>query len=158
MNYPEMPIINPEPVQRNRIENLNSPILIQGDAFLKMKELPSASVDLILADPPYNLSTYSTGNMKFNWRSEINNDVAEWDEVPFDPAKLKDEFTRILKPKGNIFIFTSYNLIGRYHEVFDPLFDTFQFMIWHKTNPVPNIRKSSFLNSCDRNALHPLFR
>lgn len=33
--------------------------------------------------------------------------------------------------------------------MFDPEFDTFQFMVWHKTNPVPNIRKSSFLNSCE---------
>ena len=149
MNCPKVPSITPEPVQKNDIENLKSPLLIQGDAFLKMKELPSTSVDLILTDPPYNLSIYSTGNMKFDWRAEINNDVEEWDEVPFDPAKLEAEFTRLLKPKGNIFIFTSYNLIGRYHEIFDPLFDTFQFMVWHKTNPVPNIRKSSFLNSCE---------
>ena len=33
--------------------------------------------------------------------------------------------------------------------MFDPEFDTFQFMVWHKTNPVPNFRKSSFLNSCE---------
>lgn len=33
--------------------------------------------------------------------------------------------------------------------MFDPVFDTFQFMVWHKTNPVPNFRKSSFLNSCE---------
>ncbi len=67
----------------------------------------------------------------------------------FDPQKLLKDFRRILKPTGNIFIFTSYNLIGKYHEIFDPVFDTFQFMVWHKTNPIPNIRKSSFLNSCE---------
>lgn len=39
--------------------------------------------------------------------------------------------------------------MGKFHEAFDPEFDTFQFMVWHKTNPVPNIRKSSFLNSCE---------
>ena len=59
------------------------------------------------------------------------------------------EFKRILSPTGNIFIFCSYNMIGEYHKVFDPEFDTFQFMVWHKTNPVPNFRKSSFLNSCE---------
>jgi len=37
----------------------------RGDAFEKIKELPDNSVDLILTDPPYNLSEYSTGNMKF---------------------------------------------------------------------------------------------
>lgn len=131
------------------IENINKALLVLGDSFQKMKEIPDSSVDLILCDPPYNLSEYSTGNMKFDWRAEINNDVATWDLIPFNPAKLTDDFKRILKPSGNIFIFTSYNLIGKYHEVFDPLFDTFQFMVWHKTNPVPNIRKSSFLNSCE---------
>ena len=131
------------------IEHSHFTLLIQGDAFLKMKELPSSSVDLILTDTSYNLSNYSTGNMKFDWRAEINNDVAKWDSVPFDPARLTDEFVRLLRSTGNIFVFTSYNLIGRYHEVFYPLFDTFQFMVWHKTNPVPNIRKSSFLNSCE---------
>ena len=46
------------------------------DAFVKLKELDTRSVDLILTDPPYNLSNYSTGNMKFSWRKEINNDLA----------------------------------------------------------------------------------
>jgi hypothetical protein len=131
------------------IKSIESLLLIEGDAFQKMKEIPTSSVDLILTDPPYNLAEYSTGNMKFDWRSEINNDVAKWDKVPFEPERLLQDFTRILKPTGNIFIFTSYNLIGRYHEIFDPVFDTFQFMVWHKTNPIPNIRKSSFLNSCE---------
>ena len=131
------------------VKNITTHLLIEGDAFQKMKEISDSSVDLILTDPPYNLSEYSTGNMKFDWRNEINNDVAKWDKVPFNPEKLLKDFIRILKPKGNIFIFTSYNLIGKYHETFDPLFDTFQFMVWHKTNPIPNIRKSSFLNSCE---------
>ena len=46
-------------------------------------------------------------------------------------------------------MFTSYNLIGKWHEVFDPVFDTFQFMVWHKTNPAPKLRKAGFLNSCE---------
>ena len=124
-------------------------LLYNADCFEKLKEIPSHSIDLILCDPPYNLARYSTGNMKFSWRSEINNNVADWDEVPFDPSLLVDEFKRILSPKGNIFMFCSYNLLGKFHEVFDPEFDTFQFMVWHKTNPIPNIRKSSFLNSCE---------
>lgn len=122
--------------------------LILGDAYEKIKELPNNSVDLILTDPPYNLSEYSTGNMKFDWRSDINNDIAHWDKG-FDPAIYKDEFLRVLKPTGNIFAFCSYNLIGRWHEIFDPLFDTFQFFVWHKTNPTPKFRKAGFLNSCE---------
>lgn len=71
------------------------------------------------------------------------------DKKHFDPAELVDDFIRILKPTGNIFAFTSYNLLGRWHEIFDPKFDTFQYMVWHKTNPVPKIRRAGFLNSCE---------
>jgi len=122
--------------------------LIHGDSLITIKNIPDNSVDFILTDPPYNLSQYSTGNMKFEWRSDINNDLAEWDKN-FNPIDLKEDFLRILKPTGNIFAFCSYNLIGKWHEVFDPVFDTFQFFVWHKTNPVPKFRKAGFLNSCE---------
>lgn len=131
------------------VDGIETFFLWNGDCFEKMAELPDHSIDLILCDPPYNLARYSTGNMRFDWRAEINNDVAAWDETPLNPADLVGEFKRILAPDGNIFIFCSYNLLGRFHEAFDPEFDTFQFMVWHKTNPIPNIRKSSFLNSCE---------
>lgn len=124
-------------------------LLINDDCFKVLKELEDNSVDLILTNPPYNIAKYSTGNMKFDWRSDINNDIAQWDTVELKPSDLVNEFKRVLKPTGNIFIFCSYNIIGEYHKAFDPEFDTFQFMIWHKTNPVPNFRKSSFLNSCE---------
>lgn len=127
----------------------NNCILVNWDSFEYIKTLKNWSIDLILTDPPYNLAHYSTWNLKFDWRSEINNDVAKWDEKPLKPRDLVKEFKRILSPKGNLFIFCSYNLLGEYHKVFDPVFGTFQFMVWHKTNPIPNIRKSSFLNSCE---------
>ncbi len=122
--------------------------LLQGDCVELLRQVPDASVDLLLTDPPYNLSPYSTGNMRFKWRADINNDLAEWDQH-FDPGDIQDEFLRVLKPTGNLFAFCSYNLLGRWHEIFDPLFDTFQFFVWHKTNPVPKIRKQGFLNSCE---------
>lgn len=120
----------------------------RGDSRELIRRVPSASIDLILTDPPYNLSDYSTGNMKFAWRKEINNDLAAWDK-DFNPHEWVDEFRRVLKPTGNIFAFTSYNLLGKWHEAFDPIFDTFQFMVWHKRNPVPKFRKAGFLNSCE---------
>jgi site-specific DNA-methyltransferase (adenine-specific)/modification methylase len=119
------------------------------DSYKHIKKIPESSVDLILTDPPYNLSPYSTGNMKFKWRKEINNDLADWDKKGFVPRDWVEEFKRILKPSGNIFVFTSYNLLGKWHEAFDPEFDTFQFMVWHKTNPAPKIRRAGFLNSCE---------
>lgn len=131
------------------VDRIDQYLLINGDCMEKLKEIPDHSIDLILCDPPYNLAKYSTGNMKFEWRHEINNDVAEWDLHELDPSDFVIEFKRVLSQMGNIFLFTSYNLIGKWHAVFDSEFDTFQFMVWHKTNPVPNIRKSSFLNSCE---------
>ncbi len=131
------------------VNTIDNYLLMNGDCMEKLKEIPDGSIDLILCDPPYNLAKYSTGNMKFDWRSEINNDVAKWDLKELAPSDFLDEFKRVLSPTGNIFIFTSYNLIGKWHETFDSEFDTFQFMVWHKTNPIPNIRKSSFLNSCE---------
>jgi site-specific DNA-methyltransferase (adenine-specific)/modification methylase len=123
--------------------------LILGDSSEQIKNIPDQSIDLILTDPPYNLGRYSTGNIKMSWRKDFNNDVAEWDTTIFNPAEWLDEFKRILKPTGTIFAFTSYNLIGQWHLVFDPVFDTFQFIVWHKTNPPPKLRRAGFLNSCE---------
>ena len=120
-----------------------------GDSKKLIEELDDLSIDMILTDPPYNLSGYSTGNIELSWRKTINNDIAEWDKNSFEPAEWIHEFKRILKPTGNIFAFTSYNLLGKWHQVFDPEFDTFQYVVWHKTNPVPKIRRAGFLNSCE---------
>ena len=75
--------------------------------------------------------------------------MAEWDQENFVPADWLREFKRIMKPAGNIFAFTSYNLLGKWHEAFDPEFDTFQYVVWHKTNPIPKFRRAGFLNSCE---------
>lgn len=131
------------------IDKIDKYLILHDDCFSALKKIPDHSIDLILTDPPYNIAQYSTGNIKFDWRSDINNDLAEWDLKELKPSDLITEFKRILSPKGNIFIFCSYNIIGEYHKVFDPEFDTFQFMVWHKKNPVPNFRKTSFLNSCE---------
>lgn len=118
--------------------------IIQGNAFEEIKKIGDHSIDLILTDPPYNLGKYSTGNIKMAWRKDFNNDIAIWDKTDFVPSDWISEFKRVLSPKGNIFAFTSYNLLGKWHEVFDPEFDTFQFVVWHKTNPPPKLYKSSF--------------
>ena len=121
----------------------------QGDCFQLIKEVENNSIDLILTDPPYNLGKHSRGNLKFNWRKEVNNDIADWDMVDLEPHKIADEFVRILKPKGNLFVFCSYNLIGKWFDALNHKFDTFQFMVWHKTNPTPKFFKNGFLNSCE---------
>ena len=120
-----------------------------GDSRVLLRDLTEASVDLILTDPPYNLGKFSTGNISLPWRSELNNDVAPWDHEEFCPEEWAPEFRRVLKRTGNLFIFTSYNLLGRWHTCLDPHFDTTQIFIWHKTNPPPKVYRTGFLNSCE---------
>lgn len=129
---------------------LNNKIaIVCGDSKKLIKSIKTHSIDLILTDPPYNISKYSTGNIKLPNRCSINNDIARWDQEIFIPEEWVDEFIRVLKPNGNLFIFTTYNQIGKWHECLDDLFDTTQFMIWHKTNPAPKVFKAGFLNSCE---------
>lgn len=119
------------------------------DAFSFMETIPDHSIDIICTDPPYNLRQYSTGNIHAKWRSSFQNDIDTWDEKPFDPSQLVVPFKRILKPTGTIFSFAGYNQIGLWHSAFDSLYDTFQVVVWHKTNPPPKLRRQGFLNSCE---------
>lgn len=112
-------------------------------------KIPSHSIDVILTDPPYNIAKYSTGNISLPGRSEINNNLGEWDLRETNPKDYVSEFKRIIKPAGNIFIFATYSTIGKWHDVFDKEFSTFQYFVWHKTNPMPKIYKNGFLNSCE---------
>ena len=123
--------------------------ILRADSRDIIKQIPDNSIDLILTDPPYNLGQHSTGNIPLPGRSAMNNDVAEWDMIDFNPEEWADEFIRILKPTGNLFVFTSYNQIGRWYNCLDHRFDTSNFMVWHKTNPSPKIYKAGFLNSCE---------
>ena len=123
--------------------------VIQADSRDIIKRIPDNSIDFILTDPPYNLGQHSTGNIPLPGRSEMNNDVADWDKIDFNPEEWAEEFVRILKPTGNLFIFTSYNQLGRWYNCLDHRFNTSNFMIWHKTNPAPKIFKAGFLNSCE---------
>ena len=123
--------------------------VLWADSMEILKRIPDNSVDFILTDPPYNIGQHSTGNIPLQGRAAMNNDVAEWDLVPFNPEEWSEEFIRILKPEGNLFIFTSYNQIGRWYNCLDHRFDTTNFMIWHKTNPAPKVFKAGFLNSCE---------
>lgn len=134
-------MINPYKEKRIRLYN--------EDCLKTMKIIPDGSIDLILTDPPYNIAQYSTGNIELPNRSALNNDIASWDLDELNPKDFIRDFKRILKPNGNIFIFTSYNMIGKWHGAFDSEFDTFQYFVWHKTNPAPRIYKNSFLNSCE---------
>ena len=120
-----------------------------GDAKEVLRRIPDGSIDLILTDPPYNLARHSTGNIPLPGRLPINNDVGAWDRIDFRPEEWADELIRVLKPTGNLFIFTSYHQIGSWYNCLDHRFDVSNFMVWHKTNPAPKIFKTGFLNSCE---------
>ena len=136
-------------MNRNASETKWDKVLLQGDSKSLIKKLPDKFVDFILTDPPYNIGKHSTGNILLPGRTPMNNDLAAWDHVDFNPEEWVNEFLRVLKPTGNLFIFTTYNQIGRWYNCLDHRFDTTQFMIWHKTNPAPKIFKAGFLNSCE---------
>lgn len=123
--------------------------VLLGDSKEIIKRIPDNSIDFILTDPPYNIGKHSTGNIPLPGRSAMNNDVADWDWVDFHPEDWVEEFIRVLKPTGNLFIFTTYNQIGKWYDCLDKRFDATNFMIWHKTNPAPKIFKAGFLNSCE---------
>lgn len=126
----------------------NARLYLQNNRELLL-DIPANSIDLILTDPPYNIAKYSTGNISLPNRSPLNNDIGDWDKTEINPHDYIKDFKRILKPTGNIFVFTTYSSIGKWHEAFDCEFDTTQFVVWHKTNPTPNIFKKGFLNSCE---------
>ena len=111
-----------------------------------MKNIPDGSIDLILTDPPYNISKYSSGNIYLPNRTPINNDIADWDKAEINPKDYVQEFRRILKPDGNIFVFTSYNSIGKWHSAFEHVFDTAQYMVWHKTTRTHSAFTSTVLH------------
>lgn len=123
--------------------------VICGDSKQLIRRIPDNSIDFILTDPPYNIGSHSTGNIPLPGRSAMNNDIAAWDLIDINPEEWADEFIRILKPTGNLFIFTTYNQIGKWYDALDHRFDASNFMIWHKTNPAPKIFKAGFLNSCE---------
>lgn len=123
--------------------------ILFGDSKDVIRRIPDGTIDLILTDPPYNIGKHSTGNIPMSGRLPVNNDIAEWDMLDFNPEEWAEEFIRILKPTGNLFIFTTYHQLGKWYNCLDHRFDRSNFIVWHKTNPTPKIFKAGFLNSCE---------
>ncbi len=126
--------------------------IIEGDCVQVMAALPEKSVDLIFADPPYNLQLRNE-----LWRPNMTRVDAvddHWDQ--FSSLRQYDEFTRqwltgcqrVLKDDGTIWV------IGAYHNIFrvgailmDLGFWILNDIIWVKTNPMPNFRGVRFTNA-----------
>jgi len=123
-----------------------------GDCVSLMNSLPANSVDVIFADPPYNLQL-SNELLRPN-HSRVDGVVEAWDK--FSSFAAYDEFTlqwlsaakRILKKTGTIWLIGSYHNIFRVGAILQDLdFWILNDIMWRKTNPMPNFRGRRFTNA-----------
>ena len=126
--------------------------ILPGDCIEVMRSLPEASVDLIFADPPYNLQLRGDLHRPDNSRVDAVDD--HWDQ--FGSFEAYDRFTRdwlaaarrLLKPNGAIWV------IGSYHNIFrvgaalqDAGYWILNDVVWRKANPMPNFRGKRLTNA-----------
>jgi len=117
-----------------------------------MATLPAASVDLIFADPPYNLQLASDLKRPDDSRVDAVDD--DWDK--FASFSAYDDFTRhwltacrrVMKPAATIWVIGSYHNIFRVGAIMQDLgFWILNDVIWRKSNPMPNFRGRRFTNA-----------
>jgi modification methylase len=126
--------------------------IIKGDCIAEMAKLPAASVDLIFADPPYNLQLEQ--KLHRPDQSEVDAVTDDWDK--FSSFAAYDDFTRawllaarrVLKPQGTLWVIGSYHNIFRVGTALQDLgFWILNDIVWRKTNPMPNFRGRRFTNA-----------
>src|ERR1700761_5854708 len=129
-----------------------SPHIVVGDCVAEMTKLPAASVDLVFADPPYNLQL--GGTLHRPDQSLVDAVDDEWDQ--FASFEVYDAFTRawllacrrVLKPTGTIWVIGSYHNIFRVGATLQDLnFWILNDIVWRKTNPMPNFKGRRFQNA-----------
>ena len=147
---------NLRPMMSSKIECEHQSIsgieLLNGDCITLMKEIPENSVNLIFADPPYNLQLNKELLRPNN--SKVDGVKEDWDK--FSSFDEYDKFTRtwlrearrILKKNGAIWV------IGSYHNIFrvgvglqDLGYWILNDVFWRKSNPMPNFRGRRFTNA-----------
>jgi modification methylase len=126
--------------------------ILIGDCVSELEKLPSASVDLIFADPPYNLQLQ--GNLRRPDQSLVDAVDDAWDQ--FESFSVYDAFTRawllaarrVLKPTGTLWVIGSYHNIFRVGSALQDLgYWILNDVVWRKTNPMPNFRGRRFTNA-----------
>ncbi len=141
-----------KPQGASKSNALKTNVIYGGDCVEAMNGLPENSVDLIFADPPYNLQL--GGELHRPDNSRVDGVEESWDR--FSDFEAYDSFTRdwlsaarrILKETGTLWV------IGSYHNIFrvgtavqDIGFWVLNDVIWRKTNPMPNFRGTRFTNA-----------
>jgi modification methylase len=126
--------------------------ILVGDCVDWMNRLPAGSVDMVFADPPYNLQL--SGDLRRPDNSTVDGVDDDWDK--FQDFAAYDRFTvdwltavrRVLKDDGTAWV------IGSYHNIFrvgarlqDLGFWVLNDVVWRKTNPMPNFRGRRFTNA-----------
>ena len=126
--------------------------IILGDSIEELSKLPDGCVDLIFADPPYNLQL--EGALSRPDQSVVDAVDDDWDK--FASFAHYDDFTRqwlkearrVLKPDATIFVIGSYHNIFRVGTIMQDLgFWILNDIVWRKANPMPNFRGRRFTNA-----------
>ena len=138
--------------REKRVASVKKDIVIEGDCLTELKRLPTASVDLVFADPPYNLQL--GGNLTRPDQSAVDGVDDSWDK--FDSFAAYDRFSeawlaearRVLKPDGALWVIGSYHNIYRLGRILQDLdYWILNDVVWRKTNPMPNFRGRRFTNA-----------
>jgi modification methylase len=126
--------------------------ILVGDCISELKKLATASVDLVFADPPYNLQL--AGDLLRPNNTKVDGVDDAWDK--FDDFAAYDSFCRtwlaecrrVLKPDGALWVIGSYHNIFRIGAAIQDLgFWIQNDVIWRKVNPMPNFRGKRFTNA-----------
>lgn len=145
-----MPATTTTPRAATRALPLNT--ILQGDCIEVMASLPDASVDLIFADPPYNLQL--KGDLHRPEGGVVDAVTQDWDR--FSSLEAYDRFTRdwlrqarrLLKPDGAIWVIGSYHNVFRLGAALQDLdFWLLNDVVWRKSNPMPNFRGKRLTNA-----------
>ena len=129
-----------------------SDTIILGDCLEELKKLPDRSVDLVFADPPYNLQL--GGDLLRPDNSKVDAVDDDWDQ--FESFAAYDAFTkawlaecrRVLKDDGALWVIGSYHNIFRVGATLQDLgFWILNDIVWRKSNPMPNFKGTRFTNA-----------
>jgi modification methylase len=140
-----------KPRQAGQVPAMQNQIL-QGDCLARLASLPDASVDLVFADPPYNLQL--EGALSRPDQSVVDAVNDDWDK--FASFADYDAFTRawltecrrVMKPQASLWVIGSYHNIFRVGTALQDLgFWMLNDIVWRKANPMPNFRGRRFTNA-----------
>ncbi|MFS0740682.1 site-specific DNA-methyltransferase [Brevundimonas sp. 3P9-tot-E] len=134
------------------MSELKTDVILRGDCIEVLKGLPDKSVDMVFADPPYNLQL--GGDLLRPDNSKVDAVDDDWDK--FDSFAAYDAFTRawlgecrrVLKDEGSLWVIGSYHNIFRLGAAMQDLgFWVLNDIIWRKSNPMPNFKGTRFTNA-----------